>query len=509
LKLADLSSPEREIGLREPTSPLLVAERVSKSFPGVLALDEVTFTVRSGEVNALVGENGAGKSTLIKLMAGFYAPDGGEIRINGERLAADPAAAHAAGVATIHQDHHLVPSMTVAENIMLGRWPERFGIISRRAQNQLAREALAVVAPELSPHELAGRLSPAEGQLVEIARALAETSRVLVMDEPTTSLSPREIDRLFTVVSDLKAKGLGIVFVSHWLEEIFAIADRVTVLRDGRLVGSESASRLDQAQVIRMMVGRGVQEVTTNSVQPGNVVLEVRNLARAGVIEDVSFQVRAHEIVTLSGLVGAGRSEVANCIFGVDPYDRGEVLVDGVRLPSGEPVSAIGAGIGYLPEERRRQALVGQLSVGANTTLAVLDRIAPFGLLNLRDERTIAAHAIRSLAIKAASADVPVATLSGGNQQKVVLGRWLARNPRLLILDEPTKGIDVGAKAEISEIIVNLAANGTAILLISSEMPEVLALSDRVLVMRAGRIAGELPRSKLTAEAIMDLATTG
>jgi ABC-type sugar transport system ATPase subunit len=488
---------------------ILRAERVSKSFPGVLALDEVSFEVRAGEVNALVGENGAGKSTLIKLMAGFYAPDGGEIRVDGEPLAASPAAAHAAGVATIHQDHHLVPSMTVAENIMLGRWPSRFGMISRREETGRARLALAEVAPDLPPDELAGRLSPAEGQLVEIARALAERSRVLVMDEPTTSLSPREIDRLFAVVADLKAKGLGIVFVSHWLEEVFAIADRVTVLRDGRLVGSEPAASLDQNRVIKMMVGRGVQEVTTKSIEPGKVVLGVRGLSRRGVLEDVTFDVREHEIVTLAGLVGAGRSEVANCIFGAEPYDSGEVRVDGRPVVPGQPTSAISAGIGYMPEERRRQALVGQLSVSANTTLAMLDRIAPRGLLRFSEEQSITRRAIRSLAIKAASTEVPVATLSGGNQQKVVLGRWLARKTRLLILDEPTKGIDVGAKAEISELIVKLAAEGTAILLISSEMPEVLALSDRVLVMRAGRIAGELRRDDLSAEAVMNLATTG
>jgi ABC-type sugar transport system ATPase subunit len=329
------------------------------------------------------------------------------------------------------------------------------------------------------------------------------------MDEPTTSLSPREIDRLFAVVADLKTKGLGIVFVSHWLEEVFAIADRVTVLRDGRLVGSEPAASLNQGAVIRMMVGRAVQEVTTSSAEPGEVVLDVRGLSRTGVIDKVSFQVREHEIVTLAGLVGAGRSEVANCIFGVDAYDDGKVTVSGRPVVSGQPTSAIAAGIGYIPEERRRQALVSQLSVSANTTLAVLDRIAPNGLLRFGDEQAITGKAIRSLGIKTASPNVPVATLSGGNQQKVVLGRWLARKPRLLILDEPTKGIDVGAKAEISEIIVKLAAEGTAILLISSELPEVLALSDRVLVMRAGRIAGELRRDELSAEAVMNLATTG
>jgi ABC-type sugar transport system ATPase subunit len=283
----------------------------------------------------------------------------------------------------------------------------------------------------------------------------------------------------------------------------------VTVLRDGHFVGSEPASSLTPDAVIRMMVGRGVQEVTTKSITPGDVVLEVRGLSRRGVLDDVSFTVREHEIVTLAGLVGAGRSETANSIFGADRYDAGEVRVAGKLFSPGDPTEAIAAGIGYIPEERRRQALVGQLSVSANTTLAILDRIAPRGLINFGEEHAVTARAVRSLGIKAASTDVPVATLSGGNQQKVVLGRWLARKPRLLILDEPTKGIDVGAKAEISELIVRLAAEGTAILLISSEMPEVLALSDRVLVMRSGRIAGELSRGELSAEAVMHLATSG
>ncbi|MGE3830881.1 MAG: sugar ABC transporter ATP-binding protein [Parvibaculaceae bacterium] len=489
--------------------PLLVADHVSKIFPGVVALDDVSFEIRPGEVNALVGENGAGKSTLIKLMAGYYAPDRGEIRVAGNRLDADPAAAHRAGVATIHQDHHLVPAMTVAENIMLGHWPTRYGLIQRREQLRRAERALAQVAPYLSPDTLAHRLTPAEGQLVEIARALSEESRVLIMDEPTTSLSGREIDQLFRVVEDLKAKGLGIVFVSHWLEEVFRIAGRITVLRDGRFVGSKPANELDPAQVIRMMVGRGVHTVTTQSQSPGEAVLEVRNLTRSGVIENISFMVRAGEIVTLAGLVGAGRTELVSCIFGIDAYDAGEVLINGKRLPQGDTTAAIEAGVGLVPEDRRHQALVANLSVMTNATLAVLDRIAPQGLISATAEAEAFTKATGAVAIKMASPQVPVSTLSGGNQQKVVLGRWLVRNPRLLILDEPTKGVDVGAKAEISEIIVRLAGQGKAILLASSEMPEVLALSDRVLVMRSGRIAGEFSRAEITAEAVMNLATIG
>jgi ABC-type sugar transport system ATPase subunit len=493
----------------EASGAVLVADRVSKAFPGVQALEDVTFEARAGEVNALVGENGAGKSTLIKLIAGFYSPDSGEIRIGGAPLRADPASAHEAGVATIHQDHHLIPSMTVAENLLLGRWPTQFGVLAKSEMMRQAQGALDQVAPQLSLRKLARQLSPAEGQLVEIARAIAEDSRVLVMDEPTTSLSTREVDALFETVRRLRGRGMAIVFVSHWLEEVFAIADRITVLRDGRLVGSRAAAELDHDAVIRMMVGRDVKEVTTQSASPGRVILKVENLSRSGVLDDVSFDVRAGEIVTLSGLVGAGRSELVNAIFGADAYEGGAVAVDGVQLAPCDPVAAMEAGIGYVPEDRRLQALVSTLSVRSNTTLAVLKAVSPHNLISRAAEDSVLGNVVSALSVRMASPDARISTLSGGNQQKVVIGRWLARAPKLLILDEPTKGVDVGAKAEISEIIVRLAADGRAILLVSSELPEVLALSDRVLVMRSGRIVGELDRGSLTAERIMTLATTG
>jgi ABC-type sugar transport system ATPase subunit len=503
------SKADERPGVAVAAQPVLTARGISKSFPGVVALDEVDFEIRSAEVNALVGENGAGKSTLIKIMAGFYSPDKGEILVDGKHLSADPAAAHKAGVATIHQDHHLVPSMTVAENIMLGHWPSRFGIISKKEQMKRALGTLAQVAPGLPPSKQAGRLSPAEGQLVEIARALSEDACVLIMDEPTTSLSPPEIDRLFGVVNELKSKGFGIVFVSHWIEEVFRIADRITVLRDGKLVGSSPVSELDQEQVIKMMVGRAVHEVTTSARAGGKVVLEVKNLTRYGVVEDISFKVHAGEIVALAGLVGAGRSEVASCIFGIDPYDAGEVLVNDKLVGPNDPRAAMRAGIGFIPEDRRRQALVELLSVSTNATLAVLERIAPRWVISRERESEITRKATHSLGIKMSSPKARVSTLSGGNQQKVVLARWLARGSNVLILDEPTKGVDVGAKAEISEIVVRLASQGTAILLISSELPEVLALSDRVLVMRSGRIAGELHRGSMSQESIMNYAATG
>ena len=493
----------------EASGAVLVADKVSKAFPGVQALEDVTFEARAGEVNALVGENGAGKSTLIKLIAGFYSPDRGEIRIGGTPLRADPACAHEAGVATIHQDHQLIPSMTVAENLVLGRWPTQFGLLSKSQMMRQAQRALDQVAPGLSLRKLARQLSPAEGQLVEIGRAIAEDSRVLVMDEPTTSLSTREVDALFDTVRRLRARGMAIVFVSHWLEEVFAIADRITVLRDGRLVGSRQAAELDHGLVIRMMVGRGLKEVTTQSAPPGRAILKVENLSRSGVLDDVSFEVRAGEIVTLAGLVGAGRSELVNAIFGADAYEDGRVAVDGVQLPPGDPVAAMEAGIGYVPEDRRLQALVSTLSVRSNVTLAVLKAVSPHSLISRAAEDSVLSNVVSALSVRMASPDARISTLSGGNQQKVIIGRWLARAPKLLILDEPTKGVDVGAKAEISEIVVRLAGEGRAILLVSSELPEVLALSDRVLVMRSGRIVGELDRASLTAERIMTLATTG
>ena len=488
---------------------VLVARGITKSFPGVLALDNVDFDVRAGEVTALLGENGAGKSTLIKMMAGFYSPDRGEISVEGKLLHADPAAAHRIGVATIHQDAHLVPAMSVAENIMLGRWPTSYGLVSVSRQKQRALDALARVAPHLNASTPAGRLSPADQQLVEIARAISEDSKVLVMDEPTTSLSPPEIDRLFAVVNDLKAKGLGIVFVSHWLEEVFRVADRVTVLRDGKLVGTRPISELDHDKVIRMMVGREVRETVADTRPIGDVVLSVRNLNRENVLNDISFEVRAGEIVGLSGLVGAGRSELAAAIFGIDPYDSGAVEIAGIQISPNDPAAAIEAGIGLVPEDRRRQALVSLLSVRTNITLSLLDRVKSWGFLSISKEEEIAVREIKALAVKTPTSKTRVSTLSGGNQQKVVLARWLARNPKVLILDEPTKGIDVGAKSEISELVLRLARGGMGILLISSELPEILALSDRVLVMRSGRITASLPREQATGETIMSYATTG
>ena len=499
-------------GTETPSSPdtsLLRVDGISKSFPGVRALINVDFDLAAGEVNALVGENGAGKSTLIKILSGNYSADEGVVMVGGQPLDPSPRAAHRAGVATIYQEHHLVPMMSVAENIMLGRWPRRHGLIDRAALNARANAALARVAPQIRSDRMAATLSPAESQLIEIARALSQDSRVLIMDEPTTSLSGPEVAQLFEVIRHLKAQGMGIVFVSHWLEEVFAIADRITVIRDGHLVACRATADLTPEAVVHLMVGRAVQEIPHTARVARKVVLDVKGLSRAGAFEDINFCVCEGEIVCLAGLVGAGRSELAACIFGDDAADAGEITLDGRRLAPGDIRAAIAAGVALVPEDRRRQALIGNQSVAVNATLAVLDRITRSGIVSQRREAVALETAVTAVGARMASVAVPISTLSGGNQQKVVIGRWLARKPRLLILDEPTKGIDIGAKAEIMELIQRLTDEGTAILLITSELPEVLALSDRALVMRSGRIVGELPRAKLSQEAVMNLATLG
>jgi ABC-type sugar transport system ATPase subunit len=503
------TSGEQAVPAPAEGEALLVAEQVSKKFPGVVALDRGDFDVRPHEVHALIGENGAGKSTLIKLMAGYYSPDAGEIRILNERLPANPTAAHAAGIQTIHQERQLVPYLSVAENLVLGMWPSTRGVVSRRQMRIAASEALDRIDLRLPLSLPARLLSPAEAQLLDIARALSGNVLVLVMDEPTTSLSAPEIERLFNLVRGLKETGMGIVFVSHWLEEVFAIADRITVLRDGRLVGTAPADELDPRTVVRMMVGEEVFERPLEARPIGEPLLEVQNLSRTGILRDVSFALRAGEVVTISGLVGAGRTELVRCIFGVDGYDSGQVLVGGKPLPRKSPPAAIAAGLGFVPEDRREQGLVELLSVMANLSLGVLDKVAPRRILSRRIERGIASTQIKAMNIKAASPTVRVSTLSGGNQQKVVIGRWLARQPRVLIMDEPTKGIDVGAKAEIHKLIGQLAEAGMAVLMVTSELPEVLLLSDRTLVMRGGRIVGVLDRSEISKESVMSLAAGG
>ncbi|OJX63417.1 MAG: D-xylose ABC transporter ATP-binding protein [Micrococcales bacterium 73-13] len=492
---------------RTDPRPLLEVRGVSKTFPGVRALDDVRLTVRAGEVNALCGENGAGKSTLISILSGVATPDAGEVLVDGRPLVHTPTGAIEAGIATIYQKRQFVPALTVAENVMLGNWPTSGGFVSRRRMRKKALEALREIAPHLDLDRLGRELSPAEAQELDIARALSRDSKILILDEPTTALSPPEVNRLLELVRKLRASGMGIVFVSHWLEEVLEIADRVTVLRDGRYVGEEPVEGLDAQTIIRMMVGREVKDVPIPERVIGETVLEVRHLSRLGSFNDVSFDVRAGEIVSLAGIAGAGRTEVVQAVFGADPYDDGTVAVDGVTLRPGDVVGAVRAGIGLVPEERHLQGLVEQLSVRENMTLAALREVAPGGWLRMAREAAIDKRYTKELAIKATASSVRISTLSGGNQQKVLIARWLARRPRVLILDEPTKGVDVGAKAEIHSLIARLAEAGVAIVLVTSELPEVLLLSDRVLVMRQGRIVAEVPKDRLTQEAVMAPAT--
>lgn len=485
---------------------LLQASNLTKAFPGVMALSGVNFQVKAGEVNALVGENGAGKSTLIKIIAGFYTPDSGEIKINGDLLKFTTKASHLAGIATIHQDHQLIPNMSVAENISLGMWETKYCFVSKRREAERAEAILSEILPNLNPRKLAKTLSPAEAQLVEISKALSENSKILVMDEPTSSLSGVEVDRLFEIVEKLKVNGIGIVFVSHWLDEVFKISDYITVLRDGKLVDSVPTKTVNRDEVIRKMVGRDIKEIKSTSQGTSKKILEVRNLTRHGILENISFNVNAGEIVTLAGLEGAGRSEIAECIFGIEKYQMGEILVDGVLFAKSSPKAAIEAGIGLVPEDRHSQAMIPKMSVKNNISVALLKRFTRLSWLLPKAEEDIYATMKDRLKIKAPTSETKIATLSGGNQQKVVLGRWLSLSPKLLILDEPTKGVDVAAKAEISRIITEMATLGTAVLLISSELPEVLALSDRVIVIRSGNISGELVGSSITQKSIMDLA---
>lgn len=485
---------------------LLQANNLTKAFPGVIALNGVNFQVKAGEVNALVGENGAGKSTLIKIIAGFYTPDSGEIKVNGELLKFTTKASHLAGIATIHQDHQLIPNMSVAENISLGMWETKYGFVSKRREAERAEAILSEILPNLDPRKLAKALSPAEAQLVEISKALSENSKILVMDEPTSSLSGIEVDRLFEIVTKLKLGGIGIVFVSHWLDEVFRISDYITVLRDGKLVDSVSAITVNRDEVIRKMVGRDIKEIKSTSQGTSKKVLEVKNLTRYGILENISFNVNAGEIVTLAGLEGAGRSEIAECIFGIEKYHKGEILMDGVVVAKSNPKAAIKAGIGLVPEDRHSQAMIPKMSVKNNISIALLKRFTRLSWLLPRVEENIYANMKNRLKIKAPTSETKIASLSGGNQQKVILGRWLSLNPKLLILDEPTKGVDVAAKAEISKIITEMATLGTAVLLISSELPEVLALSDRVIVIRSGNVSGELVGISINQKSIMSLA---
>jgi rhamnose transport system ATP-binding protein len=489
---------------------LLRATNISKHFAGVQALQRVSLDLHAGEVHALVGENGAGKSTLIKIITGAHQPDSGSLEIRGRLVTDnDPVRSRRLGVAAIHQQPALFPDLTVAENIALGLeppgWWRRIGWRQRRRR---AAELLSRVGAAIRPETAVERLTMPEQQLVEIARALGADARILIMDEPTASLSEREVQRLFQVIRALRRQGVGILYISLRLEELFQIADRVTVLRDGSLVETRAMAQVNRAELIRLMVGRQLAAIFPKQDVPlGDIALELRGVGcRQSGVKDVSLTVRAGEILGLAGLVGAGRTELARILFGLTPADAGEIRLRGQPIVLRSPAQAVELGIAYLPEDRRRHGVILEMAVAPNITLAILARISRFGWLNFQREHQLAESLVQRLAIKTASLKAPVADLSGGNQQKVALARWLATKPALLILDEPTQGVDVGAKAEIHRLMGELAARGLAILMISSDLPEILGMSDRIAVMHAGRLTGVLKRSEATQESIMALA---
>ncbi|MBI3909396.1 MAG: sugar ABC transporter ATP-binding protein [Armatimonadetes bacterium] len=491
-------------------------ERISKRFHGVVALEHVSFGVRTGEIHAVCGANGAGKSTLMKILVGIHAPDEGQIVLNGQPVTiSGPRAARELGVDIVFQEIELPPNLSVADAIFLGREPVRCGGIQHGEIYRQASALLNSLAVPLQPHTLVEDLSAAGKQLTQIARALAARTQVLILDEPTSALTEHEVGRLFGILRALRERGTAIVYVSHRLEEIFRLADRVTVLRDGRLVATRRVAELTEGDLVRMMVGAEPAALPRKDggcpdavgIEPsGPPLLRIIGLTRGRQYRDVSFEVRAGEVVGMFGIVGAGRTEVARALFGLDPPDAGQIERDGRRLRLRSPAEAMRAGIGLVPEDRKLQGLLLEAGVRHNLSLAALDRLTHLGVVCARREHTLAAGAVTDLHIVTAGLDREAQDLSGGNQQKVVIGRWLARRPRLLILDEPTKGIDVAAKREVHALVRRLAAEGIGVLLITSELPEALSLSDRLLVLHAGRITATLDSRRATAEEVMRYA---
>jgi len=491
-------------------NPLLVARSIRKTYPGIRALDGVSFDLAPGEVHALVGGNGAGKSTLINVMSGAVRPDSGTVEVDGSVVASmTPAVARTLGIAVIHQQPSLFGQLTVAENIAFAlddrrRWRR----IDWPARHRLAADLLARVGAAIDPERLVETLSMPEQQLVEIAKAIGAHARVLIMDEPTASLSEREVARLFDTIRRLRSEGAGIIYISHRLEEVFALADRVTVLRDGQTVGTRPREALTSSGLISMMIGRELSSIFPKEpVAHTDIALELRQIScKAAGVRDISLTLRRGEILGLAGLVGSGRTELAGTIFGLTPADSGELLVRGAAASVTSPADAIRHGIGYVPEDRRRHGVVPDMPVAENVSLASLGQVARRGLIDRASERRQAEQYVEQLQIKAASVAQHVDSLSGGNQQKVALAKWLATKPSILILDEPTQGVDVGSKAEIHSLMQQMASRGLAILMISSELPEILGMSDRIAVMRNGTLSGVLAREEATQERVMAMA---
>jgi len=496
---------------------LLQMEHISKAFVGVQALDDVSFDVRRGEVHGLLGENGAGKSTLIKVLSGVYRPDSGRIVYNGKEITvSSPQQAQRLGIVTIYQEFNLIPSLTVAENILIGREPGPGNFVDWGQMRRQAREVMRRLGIELDPMRLVRTLSVAEQQMVEIARALSMESQLIIMDEPTAALSEHEVDQLLKIVRDLQAQGISIIFITHHLEEAQRICNRVTVLRDGRLVGTENIEDVTLNDIIRMMVGRSLEDLFTRQHQHkvGEPALCVKGLSRTGnarnpnaiFLHDINLTVHRGEILGVAGLVGAGRTELARAIFGADPITSGTIEVEGRPVQIKSPRDAIQYGIGLVPEDRKQQALFLALAVRHNMSMTALKKLLRWGIfVREGQEEDLVARYRKALNISMASPDQRVRNLSGGNQQKVVLARWLALSPKVLIVDEPTRGIDVAAKAEVHQLMDEMARNGIAIIMISSELPEILSMSDRIITLRNGRLTGEFTRAEATEEKLMQV----
>ena len=490
--------------------PLLVLEHVAKSFGAVRALSDGSIELHPGEAHALVGENGAGKSTLVKILAGVHQPDSGRLTLDGKELSLHgPVAARAAGIAVIYQEPTLFPDLSVAENIFIGRQPVRsWRRINWGKMNEVVTEVLGRLGVHLDISTLARVLSVADQQIVEIAKALSLEARVIVMDEPTAALSNAEVDRLFEVIAALRAQGGAVLFISHRLSDVFKTCQRVTVMRDGNSVMSDLVGNVTVEDIIRAMVGRDISTLFPKTPgSPGTEVLRVERLTREGVFTDVSFNVRAGEIVALSGLMGAGRSEVARAIFGIDGRDAGKVSLNGAVIRPGSPTSSMAAGMGFVPEDRRQQGLVMNMAIDHNIALASLGQLSSRRVIRRSAEARLASDWSVRLRLKCGRLRDTANTLSGGNQQKAVLAKWLARRPSLLIVDEPTRGIDVGTKAEVHRLLDEVAHQGVAVLMISSELPEVLGMADRILVLRQGRIAAEFSKQEADEASIMRAAT--
>lgn len=492
------------------SEPILSLTNISKNFAGVHALRGVRLELRPGEVHALLGENGAGKSTLVKVITGVHQPDNGEIYLSGQHIhLADPREATALGISAIYQELSIFPDLDIAENIFVGRRPTRAGgLVDWRTMYREAGALLSSLGVHLNLKTKARYLSIAQQQMVEIARALSVNARILIMDEPTSALTLNEVAELFEIVRRLREKGTAILFISHRLEELFEIADCVTVLRDGAYVDTRSMDGVTQEELIRMMVGRTVKDLfPKKAVEAGEVVLRVKNLTRKGAFKDVCFELRKGEILGMAGLVGAGRTEVSQALFGVAPADEGTIEIEGRPIRITSPRQAMQHGLALVPEDRQHHGLVLPMDISDNVTLPILSRFTRRGWLIARGARQAAYEAATQMEVRATTVWQKARELSGGNQQKVVLAKWLSTTPRILILDEPTRGIDIGTKAEVHHLMSELAAEGIAILMISSELPEVLGMSDRILVMHEGRVTGLFERSEATQEKIMMAAT--